>query len=273
MHVPLLKRFSRLLRGQFRARLMGRYGIAVLAATRNGYLAVDPADFTISRKLLQQGSYDFTEIDYLASLMRPSSRLIVVGAHIGAVLIPLVRLSRVAHALAFEPSPKNLRLLRANLMLNGVSERVELRDVALGASSCTLGFIHNPINTGNSRISRSGTDIKVNVVALDRVLSREWAIGAIDLMVVDVEGFEVEVLRGARATLDRTRYLYIEFAPDQLEEQGASVAEFADLIGAHFTQGIAFGRDGVQLMRGDLARWIKTYPRKRSLLLNLLLNR
>jgi FkbM family methyltransferase len=271
MKMSFAKRLSRTWRGRLRARLLGRHGFAVVCQTKNGTLAVDPGDFTISRQLLVNGEYGLAELQFIGPILPPLATLVFVGAHIGSVLIPLAKCCDARKVMAFEPSPKTFRLLDTNLRLNGL-EHVERHPYAIASGDGSLSFIENPINTGNSRISRNGGGTShVLTVRLDAMVPASWE--HIDLMVIDVEGFECEVLRGAADTLKKTRYCLIEFAPDQLQEQGEAVENFAQLCAAHFTHGYAFGRDGYARIGCDLAAWITGYPRRRGLLLNLLLMR
>jgi FkbM family methyltransferase len=268
-----VKRLSRTWRSRRRAQLLGRHGVAILAETKNGILAVDATDFHIARQLLVNGEYGMAEIQFVASLMPQNATLIFVGAHIGSVLVPLAKLCKAGNILAFEPNLKTYYLLGLNLRLNGL-ERVQRHPCAIGSGEQgILSFIENPINTGNSRVAREGGEGTVSVTArrLDSLLPETW--NPVDLVVIDVEGFECEVMRGAGETLKRTRYCLIEFAPEQLHEQGETVEAFAQLCAQHFSSGYAFGRDGCARIDTDLAGWITRYPRKPGLLLNLLLAR
>lgn len=270
MKMSFVKRLSRTWRSRRRAQLLGRHGVAILAETKNGMLAVDATDFHIARQLLENGEYAAEETQFVANLLPRGATLIFVGAHIGSVLIPLAKKCKAANVLAFEPNPKTFRLLNLNLRLNDL-ERVLRYEVAIGArEGGFLSFIENPINTGNSRVVREGEGtVSVPARRLDTLLPDAW--GPIDLIVIDVEGFECEVMRGAEETLKRTRYCLIEFAPEQLEEQGETVEAFAQLIGQHFSCGYAFGREGHVRIETDIAGWITRYPRTPGLLLNLLL--
>ena len=62
--------------------------------------------------------------------------------------------------LAFEPSPRNFRLLTMNLRLNGLGG-VVARNVALGERPGTIQFTENSINTGNSRVAPDDGEITV----------------------------------------------------------------------------------------------------------------
>jgi len=93
---PYLKRVSRQLRARWRTKSLGRHGIAIVAETKNGLLAVPAGDFNVSRSLLMSGEYDWPQITWLNGLLGAASRVVFAGAHIGAVLIPIVRHSAAA---------------------------------------------------------------------------------------------------------------------------------------------------------------------------------
>ena len=252
MQVPWRKRVSRLMRARWRARVLSRHGVALVAETKNGTLAVDARDFNVSRHLLEHGEYDWHQITLLQSLVAPGARLVVVGAHLGSVLIPLARVCGAQSTLAFEPSPRNRRLLAMNLVLNGLGD-VRVEASAVGEAPGTARLTEKPVNSGNSRLSPGG-EIEVPVVTLDASVPQAWP--GVDLLIVDAEGFEVQVLRGASAVLSRTRALYVEFAPEQLAEQGCSVAQFATLLAGAFD--ITYALRGAHTVRiaGPLADYL-----------------
>ena len=258
MQVPWRKRVSRMLRARWRARVLSRHGVALVAETRNGTLAVDARDFNVSRHLLERGEYDWSQVGLLRGLLAPGARLVVVGAHIGSVLIPLAAVCGAATVLAFEPSPRHRRLLAMNLALNGLAG-VHVDASAVGDVAGRARFTENPINTGNSRVSSRG-EIEVPVVTLDASVPQAWPV--VDLLVVDAEGLEVRVLRGAGALLRRTRALYVEYAPEQLEEQGCSVAQFAALVGGAFDNVHAVRGARVEPVPGPLGDYLARHAKR-----------
>jgi FkbM family methyltransferase len=267
MRVPWRKRVSRLIRGRIRSLALSNHGIGVVADTQNGLLVVDPRDFGVSGGLLSHGSYDWPAVSWLLRLLDPDSRLVFVGAHLGALLIPLVLHSGARRVIAFEPAPRNFRLLTMNLALNGLTTAV-VHNRAIGDTQGSIRFTENPINTGNSRVSQGG-EIVVPMTTLDSALRSEWA--GTDLLVLDTEGFEVHAILGAMHSLAQTRYFYVEYGPEQLTEQGSTSKELIDLIASRF--------DSMYLQDGQQVRFFhsKTYvqylndlPLRRGLLLNLL---
>jgi len=267
MKVPPLKRLSRQLRGRWRHQILAEHGVAVVADTKNGLLAVQPGDFNVSRALLRHGEYDWPQIELLAGLVGESSRLIFAGSHIGALLVPIVRAARTRAVLAYEPSPRNCRLLKMNLALNDI-DGVVVSNSALGQHPGTIRFTENQINSGNSRVSVAGGEIEVPVDTLDRTVPADW--DSIDLIVMDIEGSEVKAMRGGGAVLAKTRRLYVEFAPEQLEEQGSSSEEFVALAGKFFKSAYVIDGSMKFMLAGDFSTELLPHSARRGFLLNLL---
>jgi FkbM family methyltransferase len=267
MKVPLLKRLSRQMRGRWRAKVLALHGIAVVADTKNGLLAVQPGDFNVSRALLQRGEYDWPQIELLSGLVGAKSRMIFAGAHVGALLIPIVRAAGTRTVYAYEPSPNNYRLLAMNLALNGI-DGIVVKNAALGESPRMIRFTENRINTGNCRVDASAGELAVAMDTLDRSIPPEW--DTVDLIVMDVEGSEVAAMRGAHTVLAKTRRLYVEFAPEQLGEQGATSEEFIALAARFFKSAYVIDGSMKFIRAADFSAHLLPLSRQRGLLLNLL---
>lgn len=267
MHVSWRKRISRLLRGRLRSLALSNHGIGVVAETENGVLVVDPRDFGVSGSLLSRGRYDWAAVSWLLSLVDQESHIVFVGAHLGALLVPIAVRSGSRRIVAFEPVPNTYRLLTLNLALNGLTD-VVARQQAIGDTEGSVRFTQNPINTGNSRVSNTG-EIVVPVSTLDEALKREaWT--RTDLMVLDTEGFEAHAMRGASRTLAQTRYFYVEYAPEQLSEQGSTPEAFLDLAASHFQSMYVQSSGGRFFPAKTYVQYLRDLPQRRGLLMNLL---
>lgn len=266
MHVPWRKRLSREIRGRLRARALAKHGIGIVAATRNGLMAVDPRDFAISRSLLTHGAYDFEAVEWLAPLLDRNSHIVFAGAHIGTLLVPLAVRSGSRHIVAFEPSTDNHRFLRMNVALNGLAD-VIVHDLAVGDAPGTIRFQQNRINSGNSRAAPQG-ELEVGITTLDAALPADWP--RVDLLVMDVEGFEVRAMRGGAKSLAKTARFYIEYAPEQLLEQGSRPEEFLELAASHFQSLYLPGKQVRFFPSKSYVRHLQELGQRRGLLLNLL---
>jgi FkbM family methyltransferase len=74
-----------------------------------------------------------------------------------------------------------------------------------------------------------GPTIEVRTLTLDRYCAQE-GIDGVDFIWADIQGAEAQMIRGARATLSRTRYLYTEYSDDELYEGQASLDEMLGLL-------------------------------------------
>jgi len=254
-----LRGLSRRLRGRRRRRVLSEFGTAFLVETEQGTFALDPSDYTITNALLHRGAYDAHAIKVLRGLLGPESSLVVVGAHVGSVLIPLAAAAR--RVLAVEANPRTYPLLRHNLRLNDANN-VEARHLAVGAGPGRVQVDHNAINTGNSTV-RSDPAGPVEQRALDTLLADTWGHSEepVDLLVVDVEGSECQVFEGAAHTLARTQALWVEFSPSQLRAQGGSTEAFVASVLAHFSYMARIDRSGAITASGpkewpaELSNW------------------
>ena len=266
MYQSWSKRLTRSIRGQLRAAVLSNHGIGVVAVTQNGLLVVDPRDFGVARGLLVRGEYDCREIRWLLRVIDQESHIVFVGAHVGALLIPIAVRSGARNIVAFEPSPRNQRLLGLNLTLNGVTN-VCVRPLAAGQAEGTVRFTENPLNTGNSRVSRDG-EVLVGITTLDAALQAVES--QVHLLVMDVEGYEVHVMRGATRALGRTRYLYTEYAPDQLIEQGSNTEAFIDVVTSHFDSMYVPGNPVRFFNSKGYVNYLRELSTHRGLVVNLL---
>jgi len=114
----------------------------------------------------------------------------------------------------------------------------------------------------------SDGEIEVPVDTLDRSVPADW--NSIDLIVMDIEGSEVKAMRGGAAVLARTQRLYVEFAPEQLEEQGSTAEEFLALAGQFFRSVYVIDGSMKFMPARDLATHLPAHSARRGFLLNLL---
>jgi FkbM family methyltransferase len=134
-----------------------------------------------------------------------------IGAFVGLYAVALgKRVGPQGKILAFEPAPENFASLREHVRLNGVSEQAELFQAAAGSEDGETHFTSQGIE---SHIGRGANSYAVKVLSLDTAIGSR----KLDVLKVDVEGFEEQVLKGGQKVLgdlDRQpRVMFIEVHP------------------------------------------------------------
>jgi len=138
-----------------------------------------------------------------------------VGAYVGYYTLIAAHANPAGRVYAFEPLPSIHERLLRNIQLNGPGN-VECVASAVGEDEGAADFFHveAPLPTSSSlshefmRSTRGLVSTKVPVTTLDRFVA-DRRIPRIDLLKIDTESTECEVLRGARATLERDRPVII----------------------------------------------------------------
>jgi FkbM family methyltransferase len=198
---------------------------ATLVEARHGRFYVLDTDLYVGRSLRTYGEWTEAEIALLSKVLQPGDCVLDVGANVGSHTVPFSRaVGLEGRVIAFEPQLEIFGLLEANVALNGLAN-VDLHHAACGASAGTLDL---PLIDYGREANFGGVSVRdleaagrtaaapvrqVPLVRLDDALSLE----RLRLAKIDVEGMEIEVLRGAERIIDRLRpLLYVENeAPEQ----------------------------------------------------------
>ena len=171
----------------------------------------------------------------LRKLVPPGSLVLDIGANIGAHTLHLAQLvGPDGRVMAFEPTDFAFRKLRRNLELNpSLAARVEPYHYFLTASDGAN--IPNAIYSSWPLAVEAGLHAKhlgremhtelAQARSLDSILN-ERADRKVQLVKLDVDGFECDILRGATTMLRDARPVFVmELAPYVLEERGTSLDE------------------------------------------------
>jgi FkbM family methyltransferase len=166
-----------------------------------------------------------------AATLAPDACCIDVGAHTGDVLAEIVRIAPHGRHIGFEPLPALAAALRKRL------PGVEVRNVALGDTPGSAPFTHVLDRPGWSGLEARPTPegdaartetIEVTVERLDDALPAGYIPA---LIKIDVEGAELGVLLGARATLAAHHPLIVfEHGLGSADHHGTTPHDVHDLL-------------------------------------------
>jgi FkbM family methyltransferase len=175
------------------------------------------------------------ELDAFVREMAVCRRFLDIGACHGVFALAFATGRPDALVLALDPSPVACWVLAQNVERNGLPNVISKQVAAGGAPGhirMRKVWHHLEAVSDAEAAGGSGTDgpiVDIPVETLDDLCA---GLGfAPDLMKLDVEGYELSVLHGARAVLRQHRpRLFLELHPDRLRELGGSVGEVVQLL-------------------------------------------
>jgi FkbM family methyltransferase len=170
----------------------------------------------------------------LLKLIQPGNTVIDIGSNIGQTSMNIAKIcGNNGLVFGFEPDPVNFNRAIENLNLNSFTN-IKYYNVGLGDKKGVLHLkINTPSNRGGNRIDKNGDNnshIKVPIETLDTFTMNE-NLQKVDLIKIDVEGFETEVLKGAEKMIAKFKpMLYIELDDNNLKAQGTDARALINYI-------------------------------------------
>lgn len=176
---------------------------------------------------------------FLESTLQPGDTVLEVGANVGSLTLEIARrVGRDGTVHAIEPTGGAFAKLERNLSLNAdLVPRVHLHRMLV-----TDGDGSTPTRElrWSWRIDRTAVDrerVEVPAVSIDRMVST-IGLTRLDLLKIDVDGYEMKVLRGATETLERFRpTILVELDEKSLAPQGDSVRSAVEFLEARGFRG------------------------------------
>ena len=198
------------------------------------WMSLDIEDTGISRDLLIRGHRERMETQMMKQILQPGMQVIDIGANIGYyALLESRMVTEQGSVFALEPESRNYELLCRNVELNPV-KNIRTYNVGISDhSGIEKLFLSKDRNLHNLlmpiRSDDSGSVTEIEVMSLDEFIEKEKiATGDIDLIRMDIEGYEAKVLSGMENILRSAvkLYLFIEFHPNNMKRiEGFSFAK------------------------------------------------
>lgn len=190
-----------------------------LIETKIGKFWVDARDQFVAKSLASTGEYSPGERSLYVKFINQNSKVLWLGAHIGALVIPFSK--HVRHIDTFEANPETFKLLQQNIELNGCNN-VTAFNIAANNVNGELNFICNTVNSGGSKrapyvmhgayLDAEAKLVKVQSANLDSFLINH----DYDFIFMDIEGSETQAMQGMTSILKNAKTLVVEFIPDHL---------------------------------------------------------
>lgn len=192
-------------------------GYYELIEGRHGRFLVNPKDIYIGRSLHTYGEFSELEWHMLDQVLQPGAIAVEAGANMGALTVPMAnKIGKTGRLYAFEPQMIVFQQLAANLALNDIVN-TQAFNAGCGAEPGWMSIIRpdpgREHNFGGFSLEKleGETSIRIRIEALDDVLD----VPRLNLIKADVEGMEVDVLKGAAELIRKHRpVLYLEANED-----------------------------------------------------------
>lgn len=223
---------------EYALRMVAQPSPDVARAKLKGFdLYVPTADAVVGEEILAQGEYEPHVTQPLSHVLTSGMTVIDVGANVGWYsLLASKRVGPSGRVIAFEPLARNVKLLFANKLING-ADNLEIHPYGAGERDGLLTLM-SAGSIATSREAELDDALTINgfefayVRAIDSVAPRDRPV---DVIKIDIDGFDYRAMLGARETLRRsTPQIFCEYAPGHLSQfSGIDPADYLKFFIEH----------------------------------------
>lgn len=189
---------------------------------------VNSQDLELGGFVYSYGFEDFNKFEQVISILKKNGHdnkqilLVDAGANIGTICIPALARGLAERAIAIEANPSIVPLLKANVALNELDDRIQVVGRALGVKDNeSLSLAVSEDNHGDNRIVSSESEVaqrrlvNVQTITFDTVLKGNTG----ELLIwMDLQGYEGIALQGASRLLERKPPMVMEFWPSGMRQ-------------------------------------------------------
>ncbi len=188
-----------------------------------GILFLNQQDPVVSGALML-GAYEPFFSKIFRAHLKPGMTIIDVGANIGYyTIIASAHVKSSGKVIAYEPEHANVNFLHESIRANKFMNIIVVEE-GLGDREQNASLYLDPDNKGKHSLLQSGNEnkaqISIPVTTLDSSLTK-LGVSKVDLIKMDIEGWEGKALRGMAAIIHRDHpTLLFEFVPERIRETG-----------------------------------------------------
>ena len=165
--------------------------------------------------------------DALYELIQEGMTVLDIGAHIGETLLNFAKRNQTGQVYGFEPNKESYDQAVYNISLNNF-ENIGLHQIAFSDQREELVFnLPKNNNTASISMRKNGRPNlpKIQAITLDQFIDQQQ-INQVDFIKIDVEGFEMDILKGGEDILRKHKpQLFIEINHYNLSKYNATAKE------------------------------------------------
>ncbi len=180
----------------------------VISEVLGNKMVLDLKNGGVSGTLFVHGERELLETEVVLNELREDMNILELGANIGYYAIKEASLLTTGKIFAFEPDPRNVEVLEKNVELNGFQDKMKIYPFAAGDEDTTKEFgLSQKTNLSGFVDNKKVDSISVKCVKLDNFsdLKNE----KINLIRMDIEGYECMVIDGMKELLERSNDIKI----------------------------------------------------------------
>jgi FkbM family methyltransferase len=190
-----------------------------------GKLIASSNDRSLMPELVIQGFYEIALTKYFLKNIKPGDTVIDIGANLGYFTVLAGYLvGSNGKVIAYEAVKENCDLIQENISINGINNRVEIRNRAVYSQNKTISFFETEMFKGNSSIKKHGENyfvffgnehIKENMVPAECLDNYVEELPFIKIIKIDIEGGEYHALLGMQKLIENNKVDTIIFEFNQ----------------------------------------------------------
>lgn len=208
--------------------IIGRPQKPVILNTLHGFkINVDPVtDNGVERSIYWTGTYEIGTLNIFQQILKKEDVFYDIGANIGLMSLFMANRNRSVQVFSFEPEPTTFKLLQKNILLNAF-DNIRPFDFAIGANEAEEKIYANiGVNRGAASLVIKDSEeegVSVMVHTLEYVI-HTYQLPLPTIMKIDVEGYELEVLKGSVKILSGANapVLCLEYSKDTTQHHDVS---------------------------------------------------
>lgn len=207
-------------------------------------LNTDASQVKQVRSALFKRSYEGPERMLVQRVVRPNDTVLEIGAGIGFVGLLCARLAAPGRVVSFEANPVMEPVIVANYALNPVAPELRMRAVTRDGTPVRFHTSDNVISSSLYARAETGSEVIVPSKALTDVLAEIEP----DVLVMDVEGAEVDLLDGPE--MQSVRAAIVELHPhvvgeDRIAQMLQALAQRGFAVRAEVENNVVLSREAL----------------------------
>ncbi len=191
-----------------------------LSESEFGKFIIFAKDGGISRQVYINKTYNFETLNKAIQILGKVDIIFDIGANIGTTCITAIKKKFSKTAIAIEVDNENFELLRQNIILNKMEDKIKSFNAAIGYKQKKIDLIKNKNNFGANYTKNSNDFKKKNKVKVIHLNKFDKFTKKKSLVWIDVQGNEANALLGSTKLIKKKIPFVIEFWPYGINRAG-----------------------------------------------------